>query len=90
MARIKHFADLKISIYIYGEESGKHHGKHVLVLKADESCQYDFYGNPIGGSKALKNKTDRAAVSAWIRSNRAKLEQAWLDINSGINPGMID
>ena len=90
MDKIKYFADLRISIYIYGEANEKHHGKHVLVLKADEDCQYGFDGNPIGDSKGLKNKADRVAVSEWIRANRDALEQAWLDINNGKNPGMID
>lgn len=90
MAKIKYFEDLKISIYIYGEVNGKHHGKHVLVLKSDEDCQYGFDGQPIGGSKALRNKTDRVVISKWIKSHRGQLEQAWLDINNGINPGMID
>lgn len=53
MARIKYFADLRISIYIYGETNEKHHGKHVLVLKTDEDCQYGFDGKPIGNSKGL-------------------------------------
>lgn len=89
MAKIKYFERLKISVYIYGEANGRHHEKHVLVLKRDEACQYGFDGEPIGNSKALKNKADRIAVSEWIKSNRDKLEQAWLDINEGKNPGMI-
>lgn len=90
MSRIKYFDDLKIAVYIYGEANGKHHGKHVLVLKSDEDCQYGFDGNPIDGSKALKNKNDHSVVSNWIKSRQPKLEQAWIDINNGKNPGLID
>ena len=90
MAKIKYFAELRISIYIYGEAKEKHHGKHVLVLKADEDCQYGFDGEPIGNSKGLKNKTDRVVVAKWIRAHRAELEQAWKDINNGKNPGTIE
>ena len=90
MAKIKSFDNMRIAIYIYGETNCKHHEKHVLVLKSDEDCQYGFDGRPIGGSKALKNKADRIAVSEWIRSNQVKLEKAWSDINNGKNPGMID
>ncbi len=42
VARIKFFSDAKIAIYIYGEMNEKHHEKHVLVMKADEKCNYDF------------------------------------------------
>lgn len=45
MARIKFFKDEKIAVYIYGEQYEKHHGKHILILKADEECQYGFDGN---------------------------------------------
>ena len=89
-AKIKYFAELRISIYIYGEAKEKHHGKHVLVLKADEDCQYGFDGKPIGNSKGLKNKADRIVVTKRIRTHRAELEQAWEDINHGKNPGTIE
>lgn len=90
MSRIKYFRDQKIAIYIYAEKHGKHHGKHVLVLKADEDCQYGFDGQPMPGTKALKNKNDRDIVEEWIKSNLDALEKAWDDINNGIHPGMID
>jgi hypothetical protein len=38
----------------------------------------------------LKNKSDRELVEGWILSHRDKLEQAWIDINNGVNPGTID
>ncbi len=89
MARIKYFEDRKIAIYIYGEKTGKHHGKHVLVLKSDEDCQYGFDGEPLNCSAALKNRADRTMVREWILAHQTELEQAWEDINNGIDPGMI-
>ena len=90
MAKIKYFDNGRIAIYIYGEIHERHHGKHVLVLKADEDCQYGFDGEPLSCSKALKNKEDRKLIKEWITSHQSELEKAWLDINNGINPGMID
>jgi hypothetical protein len=90
MARIKYFKDKKIAIYIYGEKYEKHHKKHVLVLTADEDCQYGFDGEPLNCSKQLKNKEDRETVKNWILSRNAELEKAWDDINNGVNPGTID
>ena len=90
MARIKTFKDLGIAIYIYGEKNEKHHGKHILVLKADEDCQYGFDGNPLKCSKALKSRAEHKAVRKWILSHQKELEYAWENINAGINPGMIE
>ncbi len=42
MARIKWFENEQIVVYIYGELFGKHHLRHVLILKKDENCQYGF------------------------------------------------
>ncbi len=56
MAKIKFFKDKNIAIYIYGERYEKHHEKHLLVVKADESCEYGFNGKPLKCSKALKIK----------------------------------
>lgn len=90
MARIKFFKEYLIAVYIYGEKNGKHHEKHVLVLKKDENCQYGFDGKPIKNSACLKNKEERKALKEWILSHRMELEQAWEDVNNGKNPGMID
>jgi hypothetical protein len=88
MARIKYFKDKNIAIYIYGEQNNKHHEKHILVLKKDEDCQYDFHGNPISGN--LKNKDDRKIVREWILKHQLELEKAWEDINNGISPKIIN
>jgi hypothetical protein len=88
MARIKYFKDKNIAIYIYAERYNKHHEKHILVLKKDEDCQFDFDGNPISGN--LKNADDRRIIKNWILNHRDELEKAWEDINNGINPGIID
>lgn len=70
--------------------------KHLRRLRkgisslADEDCQYGFDGQPMPGTKALKNKNDRDIVEEWIKSNLDALEKAWDDINNGIHPGMID
>ncbi len=90
MARIKYFEEECIAVYIYGERYGKHHEKHLLVMKADENCEYGFDGQPLSCSAALKNKRDREVLASWILLNREKLEKAWDDINNGINPGYID
>ncbi len=90
MARIKYFEEERIAVYIYGERYGKHHEKHLLVMKADENCEYGFDGQPLSCSVALKNKRDREVLASWILLNREKLEKAWDDINNGINPGYID
>jgi hypothetical protein len=90
MARIKYFEKEKIAIYIYGEAHGKNHKRHILVLKRDEDCQYGFDGKPLDDLPPLKNKSDRELVEGWILSHRDKLEQAWIDINNGVNPGTID
>jgi hypothetical protein len=88
MSRIKYFKDEKIAIYIYGEQYNKHHGKHILVLKKDEDCQYDFNGNAISGK--LRDKDDRKLVREWILNHQSELEKAWADINNGINPETIN
>lgn len=90
MARIKYFEQQKIAIYIYGEQMGKHHGKHILVLKADEDCQYDFNGRPVKSSKKLKRKEDDICVREWILKHRLELEIAWEKINNGERPDIID
>ena len=90
MARIKYFRDSQIAIYIYGERYGKHHEKHVLVLKSDEDCQYGFDGLPVKNSTRLKNKSEHDMISEWIRCHGEELESAWEKINRGENPGMID
>lgn len=90
MPRVKYFDSNKIAIYIYGEKYEKHHERHVLVLKAGEDCQYGFDGYPLSYSKALKNREDRELVKEWILSHQKELEQAWTDVNNGINPGVID
>ncbi len=90
MARIHYFKQYSIAIYIYGERYGKHHEKHILVLKADEDCEYGFDGKPLKCSKALRNKTERVVIKRWILSHRKQLEKAWEDINNGINPGVIE
>lgn len=90
MPRIKYFKNNKIAIYIYGEKYEKHHEKHILVLKADEDCQYGFNGYPLKCSKSLREKEDRELVKRWILSHQKELEKAWIDVNNGINPGVID
>lgn len=90
MARIKYFQNNNMAVYIYGEKYEKHHGKHILVLKPDEDCQYGFDGKPLSCSKELRNKDDRKVLKEWILSHRRQLEKAWNDINNGINPGNID
>ena len=90
MARIKWFENEQIVVYIYGELYGKHHLRHVLILKKDEDCQYGFDGQPLKGTKRLRKKSDHEVVSAWIIKNADKLETAWNLINQGINPGKID
>ena len=90
MARIKYFNDQKIAIYIYGERYGKHHEKHVLVLKADEDCQYGFDGMPFKNSARLRNKSDDETVSQWIKNHVTELDSAWEMINRGENPGYIE
>lgn len=88
-SRIKYLEDECIAIYIYGEATEKHHGKHLLILKADEGCQYGFDGRPIKGSKALKNRNDRKVLRRWILSHQDDLEEAWDDINNGRKPKFI-
>lgn len=90
MARIKYFSDSNIIIYIYGETFEKHHEKHVLVVKADEDCQYGFDGKPIKNSHKLRNKNDDKKVSEWILNHQNELLQAWEKINNGEKPEMID
>lgn len=89
MARIKYLKENGIAIYIYGERYEKHHGKHLLIVKADEECQYGFDGNPLKCSKALKNHNDHKVVRDWIINHQDDLEEAWNDINSGRKPKMI-
>ena len=62
----------------------------ILVLKADEDCQYGFNGYPLKCSKSLREKDDRELVKRWILSHQKELEKAWIDVNNGINPGVID
>ena len=89
MARIKFFKDEKIAVYIYAEQYEKHHGKHILILKADEECQYGFDGKPLSCSKALKNKGDRQLLYDWILAHQKELENAWSEINRGQRPSEI-
>lgn len=90
MARIKLFKDPNIAIYIYGEAFGKHHRKHVLVIKNGESYQYGFNGKPIKNTPGMKNKNDEKTITEWIVSRKEKLEVAWEQINRGILPDEID
>ena len=90
MARIKYFIDEKIAIYIYGELNERHHGKHVLVLKVDEECNYGFDGRVVKNSKALRSKKEHKMVSEWIRRHRAELDAAWTDVNNGVKPQPIN
>jgi len=89
MAKIKYFHDSKISIYIYGERFERHHEKHVLVIKAEEECNYGFDGDAIKNSPRLRNKAEHQKISVWILNHREELEQAWEDVNNGIKPAMI-
>ena len=86
MARIMYFREYRIAIYVYGELYGKHHEKHVLVLKADEDCQYDFSGRPIKNTRRLRSKEEHKIVSEWIRSHASYLEESWNRINQGKAP----
>ena len=89
MARIKYFKSCCIAIYIYGEKYNKHHEKHILVLKADEECQYGFNGKPLSCSKALKNRKERIMLKNWILAHQEDLEKAWEDVNNGRKPSII-
>lgn len=89
MSRIKFFEKYGIAVYIYGEKHSKHHGKHILVLKSDEACQYDFNGYPLSCSNALKSKKDRKMLRKWILLHKADLEDAWENVNNGIKPKTI-
>lgn len=90
MSRIKFFKDSHIAVYIYGEKNDKHHGKHLLVLKVDESCQYGFDGEPLACSKPLKSQKERKLVREWILSHQQELEKAWEDVNNGIKPQVLE
>ena len=90
MAKIKLFKDNNIAVYIYGEKYGKHHEKHILVIKKDEDCEYGFDGYPLSCSKPLRKREDRKVLKEWILSHQEELNKAWDDINNGINPGFID
>ena len=86
MARIHYFKQYSIAIYIYGERYGKHHEKHILVLKADEDCEYGFDGKTIKMFQGVKEqKIRKGCYKQWI-PHRKQLESVE-DINNGINPG---